>query len=333
LTHSPVEGSNVGVSEAVVESPARIRSAGMLALKLAVTGLAFGLLFWRQPLPELWAAARGISLGALVIAVFTQLFALFVGTVRWRALLHAYGAREIPAFSALFRVYLVGYFYNTYLPGAVGGDFMRGVLTRKAFGADGTTRAVAVVFVERVLGLAGLMALTSLSVALLAQNALSGRIRSFAVLAMLGALLGVLALSNGRRLARFAPARLAGLLDALPELQQPAPFVLAMLLSIVTHTLVALCGHVLIQAMLPSVTLSQSLWAMPLAAAAGYFPFTVAGAGTRDLAMVQLYMSSDVPRATAVATALAFLLTTLIAAGIGGLLQWIAPLELRRRDE
>jgi hypothetical protein len=80
------------------------------------------------------------------------------------------------------------------------------------------------------------------------------------------------------------------------------------------------------------VRLTDSLVAMPLAAAAAFFPFTIAGAGARDLAMVTLYVSLGYPREVALAGSFALLFTTLITAGLGGLLQLLAPLEIRERN-
>lgn len=58
-----------------------------------------------------------------------------------------------------------------------------------------------------------------------------------------------------------------------------------------------------------------------------FFPLSVAGAGPRDLVLVALYETLGIPRAAAVATALALLLVTLLVSGLGGVLQLVAPLS------
>jgi hypothetical protein len=71
---------------------------------------------------------------------------------------------------------------------------------------------------------------------------------------------------------------------------------------------------------------------VPLAAAAAFFPLSVAGAGPRDAVLVTLYGLAGVPKPAAVATALALLFITLVVGASGGILQLYAPLTLEKRD-
>src|SRR5207247_1891221 len=108
-------------------------------------------------------ADAGRALATIPIATFAAAVALVagnvvVGALRWRVLLRAYGATEIPTTAHLVYLYFVAFFYNNYLPGAVVGDVGRGVVTRDAL-AEGATGALSVVLVERALGLFGLFAL------------------------------------------------------------------------------------------------------------------------------------------------------------------------------
>lgn len=312
-------------------SSSRTRARALFALKLAATTFAFWLLFQRVALSELIAAAQQISALALASAFALQLTMLALAAVRWKILLRAYGARHVPAFAPLFRVHLVGNFYNTYLPGAIGGDVLRGVATRSAFGDEGTTQSVAVVFIDRVLGLLGLLTLSVVATSLFAADRFGDRVLAVGILLLSGLGLGIVALGSGPRLARFAPAPLAKVLTRLPLLVSTPPFLSAVALAIVGHILVACCGHVLVQAAAPQVRLADSFVAMPLASGASFFPLTIAGAGARDLAMVQLYVALGYPREVALAGSFALLLTTLLTAGLGGLVQLLVPLEIKER--
>jgi uncharacterized membrane protein YbhN (UPF0104 family) len=304
----------------------------MFALKLAVTGFAFWFLLRKVALAELWRAAQQISLPSLLLGFVLLLVNLALAAVRWRVLMQAYDARHIPGVLPLFRVHMVGFFYNTYLPGAVGGDVLRGVATRTAFGEQGTTKSVAVVFIDRVLGLWGLLALTVISTSLFAADRLGKGVLGLGVGLLAALAVGLLVLSRAPDLARIAPGSVARLLARLPLLSHALPFLAAVALAVLGHALVACCGHVLVHAAAPEVRLTDSFVAMPLAAAAAFFPFTIAGAGARDLAMVTLYVSLGYPREVALAGSFALLLTTLITAGLGGLLQLLAPLEIKDRD-
>ena len=132
--------------------------------RIAITLAAVAYLGSRVDPGEVVAAWRRLSGGAAVTALTLVFVGLATGIVRWRLLLRAYGAINVPSWGRLAHLYLVGHFYNTYAPGGVGGDVVRGVASRKAFGdvtwASATT-GVAEVFIERVLGVSALLALAA----------------------------------------------------------------------------------------------------------------------------------------------------------------------------
>jgi uncharacterized membrane protein YbhN (UPF0104 family) len=103
-------------------------------------------------------------LASAMTAITVVLIGLLMGMVRWRLLLRAYGAIDVPPWTRIAHLYLVGHFYNTYAPGGVGGDVIRGVAGRKAFGDldwASATSGVAVVFIERVIGVSALLVLAT----------------------------------------------------------------------------------------------------------------------------------------------------------------------------
>ena len=309
-------------------APSRSRNRSyLLALKVTVTVGAFAYLLSRQSLSDLGQALTAMSPFAVGLAIAVQLFSLGVGAVRWRTLMAAYGARVRPSLQRLFRVYLVGYFYNTYLPFAVGGDVMRGVVSKNAFGERGATKGVAVVFVERALGLAAVLGITAIAVLLDGGAHFDRRLIGYCVAGLVGVALVIALLAQGRRVAPYLPSFASYVLSSLPSLESPARFAAAAALSGVTQGLVSLCGYLLVSSVWPSSTPWDSLLAMPLAAAASFFPLSVAGIGARDVALVALYGLLGVPRAQGTATAIAYLSVCLIVAGLGGLSQLLAPLS------
>jgi uncharacterized protein (TIRG00374 family) len=109
--------------------------------------LAF--LLWRVDWQELTRIVSQASLGYVGMALLIELFNLTPRVLRWRALLLTQGTQE--PFLRLLSIYLVGSFFNNFLPSNVGGDSVRmlrmGQLTGQ--GAD----AVSSVLVERLGGL------------------------------------------------------------------------------------------------------------------------------------------------------------------------------------
>src|SRR5215207_3536634 len=103
-----------------------------------------------------------ISLAAWLVAIALVGLNVVVGAARWRAVLSAYGAHSRPTLWRATQLYFISFFYNNYLPGAVAGDVVRGVVTRDVFGERGATAGLAVVLVERALGLFGVFLLLAI---------------------------------------------------------------------------------------------------------------------------------------------------------------------------
>jgi uncharacterized membrane protein YbhN (UPF0104 family) len=244
-------------------------------------------------------------------------------------LLNAYGAIRTPSIGYLFRLQLIGLFYNM-MPGAVGGDVLRGVVSRHAFGPQGMSAGLAVVLVERIFGLIALMLLVVgvLSVHPIRMLHLSPWVFAVGLSASIGS---VAAIALGRRLAPRLPPFLATRAAALPALTNVTTFAIALGMSVINQAMVGLMGHWTITALAPQVSVLDSLVLSPLAFAAIFFPLTVAGAGTRDAAMVALYGLVDVPKEGALSASLEILLAYGLVAALGGALSLITP--LRSSDE
>jgi uncharacterized membrane protein YbhN (UPF0104 family) len=305
-------------------APTKKRGASrLMLLQIALTVIAFAYLLHKSDLDVLVASFRSAPLWGIPAGVATLLLVMFAGAIRWRLLLSAYGARTSLPIARLFKLQLIGLFYNL-MPGAVGGDVIRGLVSRDAFG-DRVSAGLAVVLVERVMGLIGLMLLVVgvLAVHPIRDLQLSPWMFAVGVVACVGALAGI---GLARRLAPKLPRALAQQLQSLPELSNLGAFGAALVVSILNQALVGVMGHLAISPLAPQVQLLDSLALSPLAFAAIFFPLTVAGAGTRDAAMVALYGMLDVPRASALTASLQILLSYLIVSALGGLLGILVPI-------
>lgn len=301
--------------------PGTTRARKRLGLLLRLAGTAGGIA-WIATHVDL-AAAKD-SLGTIPLAAFAGAAALVagnvvVGALRWRVLLHAYGAARIPPLATLIRLYFVAFFYNNYLPGAVAGDVARGVVTRDAFD-EGATGALAVVLVERALGLFGLFSLLAVGLGAAAGELDAGSLWLWTALGVGGSLAIVIAIPLARRIAPYLPGKLRDIANKLPRLHDGRSFALAVALSIGTQALVALAGWVLLAALAP-ITLTASLLVVPLAAATAFLPITVGGAGAREAVYVELcgrlfHMSTN----DALAASLALWIAHLAVGAVGGVL-------------
>ncbi|AKF07999.1 lysylphosphatidylglycerol synthase transmembrane domain-containing protein [Sandaracinus amylolyticus] len=289
-------------------------------VRVVVTVLAFAWVLSRVSLDALGAAFLRVSWLAFVLAIAVTMVNMGVGTLRWRALLAAYGAPKLPSFALLYRLYLIGFFYNVWLPGGVGGDVVRGVASRAAFGPAGATSGVAVVFVERVLGLVGLLLIVGTASIVHPIRGVDGVLMWSAIGIAAGAG-AVLAIALGRQLAARAPGPIARILAGLPVISRPWPFVFALALSLVTQSFVALTGHVFVAALHPELPLVTSFAIVPLAMSTSYLPITAGGAGAREAAFQELYSHVGVSFEDATAASLMLAATYYLIGALGGLLR------------
>lgn len=278
---------------------------------------------------EVLAAWQRLSVSAALLSLTLVFVGLGTGVVRWRLLLRAYGAVRVPSWARLGHLYWVGHFYNTYAPGGVGGDVLRGVASRKAFGDlswAGATTGVAVVFIERVLGVSALLALAASAYFIRPLPGLE-HVELWAALGLAAAVGAIGGIALAPRLAPWLPEKLAEPLRALPRLRTVWPFIGAIIASLIIHFLNVVAGHAIMHSLDPTLHFASSAVAMPLISASAFFPFTVGGAGVREAAFAALYGTVGVPEATAYAGSLSFWAMQLISAGVGGLINLWIPIS------
>jgi glycosyltransferase 2 family protein len=288
------------------------------------TGTALGIVYVSTliDVAKVKDAFAKVSLAVMLVSVAIVTASLVLGAVRWRVVLRTYGARARPRLATAVRLYHVALFYNTYLPGAVGGDIVRAVVTRDSFGEHGTTGALAVVFVERLLGLFSLFALVLAGVALSGEAlGLQGSLRLASVVGGAASLAALVMLPLGRRLARFLPGPLARIARQLPSVVRPFDFVHATLLSLAGQLIAVIAGWLILRDLHPGVTFVDALLIIPVASATAFLPFTVGGTGAREAAFVVLCSKLlGMADADAVAASLLLWLSTLIVGAAGGVL-------------
>ena len=300
-------------------------------LQICATVGAFAFLLSRIDVDQLLDAWRSLSPSAFEAALGWTMFAVILGATRWQMLLRAYGAQNTPPLLRLLHLYVVGNFYNIYVPGGVGGDVVRGVVSREAFEggtAAATTSGVMVVFVERVCGVAALLTISALSFIVHPIAALDNVIL-WAGIGIAVAIAAVVGLAVAAKIAPLTPEPIARILRALPPLVMKRYFGVALILSLMIQLSVAFTGHAIMHSIWPAVQLSDSLALVPLAAASAFFPLTVGGAGVREAAFGALYNAVGVPEVTAYAGSLSFWGAQLIVGAMGGLVAIFLPISAK----
>jgi uncharacterized protein (TIRG00374 family) len=122
-------------------------------LRFAVAALALYLAFRGEDLKQVAAALLGLNLWVFTAALGLYFVSQLVFVLRWCVLLRVQSIKI--EFWLAVRLHFLGLFYNNCLPSSVGGDFVRAWYVAKH--TDKKLPAALSVFVDRVVGLAGLI--------------------------------------------------------------------------------------------------------------------------------------------------------------------------------
>lgn len=160
-----------------------------LGLRLAVTIGLFWLIFRNVDFDGVRATLGAVVPRLLLLGLMFQILSTMLAAYRWHLVM---GVLEFPMrFGFYLRSYFKGSFFNQALPTSIGGDAVR-VLDVNARGA-GMRAAFYGVFIDRVLGLVGLLLLNLLANAL-APDLLPHGVYLTINLVVVGGLLGFMAL-------------------------------------------------------------------------------------------------------------------------------------------
>lgn len=326
--------TNIETSDLAKGSPSKsgTRRIAWLLLRIAVVVAILAYIFSFVHFEDLLQAFGRISPLAAVATIALGYVGLMICAVRWAVLMSAYGAQNRPAVLQLLRLQIVGLFFNIFVPGGVGGDVVRGVATRDAFSEGGTTSAITVVLVERAAGLFGLLILATSAFTIHPLPGVGGAVRIWGLIGLLFVVMLVFGVASARRYGRFLPGPVRRIALSLPEIRSLPAFFWVLALSVASHVVVSIAGHVLVSSMVPQVSLADSMVIIPLAVGAAFFPLTVAGIGAREAAFIVLYTKVGVAQADALAGSLSLLFCQMAIAASGGLLYLIYPLSQLKRS-
>ncbi len=261
-----------------------------------------------QTLGRLDMAAVAWALAALALAYVIAFF-------RWGILLRCVGMHS--PLRTIVPEYLLSMFYNHVLPSSVGGDAVRAYyLTRRGFDLHAV---VASTVVDRLLGLAGVVLMsTTLWVAIAATLQIGGILRFgpvIAVLACMGLLIWVARRMAGalkRTLAGFGSPRVRELLLRLFEALEnyaghPIVSVNALILSIASQCAIVFAYVSLGQALHIEMSWLHYFFVVPSVMFMQILPISFAGMGVREAGLVGLLALLGVDTNQAVALSIAYL--------------------------
>jgi len=123
------------------------------AIKLLVSVLLIVLVFWKFPVSNIITNLENAKLGWIFVAFLLSELIIFNQAVRWHYLLIV-PKEQKPGLGVLLKYTAVGYFFNLFAPGGLGGDAYRSIALGRAHNV--IAGSVASVFVARIFGLVAL---------------------------------------------------------------------------------------------------------------------------------------------------------------------------------
>ena len=310
------------------------KSLANWAIKLGLTAGSLAYLLHKVDLEAAWAAGRHISLWYFAAAMGLQIIQIAICAVRWQAVLKAIGARF--SFWRAAELFEIGNFFGQILPGAVGGDAIRVVATRRA--GLGLATTINSVMLERGATVYALVMLTTL-----AEPALIGRLPQtpgvwLFPLLTLGATVGIVMLSLLDRLPghwrRFrivqGLARLAA--DTRACFFRPGNALRIMGIALIGHVNLAMVVWALALGLGAPVTLVDCLVLVPPVILVATLPISIAGWGAREVAMVTVFGLIGVSSPQATALSVLFGIATMLVALPGGVF-WLMERRLTPIEE
>ncbi len=312
-----------------------VRRAWSVGGKIAVSALCLGILGARYAKDPMWRATLGrLEWGAFVLALALLVGGLVLSAVRWTILLRAGGARI--AFPRTVHLYFVGYFFNTLLPTAVGGDVVRAWALR-----DTTPLAVAggSIVVERLLGSACLLAL-GIGGSFALESAAPARIPLVIVGGLYAAALAALFLV---RLPERPPAAEEGrarrVLRSLARIARETKtfrghrnaLAGGLALSLVWQVMLIVVNGVLSRGMGGVCPWASLFVLVPVVQALSMIPISVGGLGVREIGYAEFFRASGLDPAEGAALGFAWLAVSSALALVGGAAFLLRPVSWRVR--
>ena len=129
---------------------ANLRKKSITALKIAFSVLLIYLVFTKVEIAEVWAVIKSANVFYLILALLFFIISKIVAAFRLNLY---FRLLKIPlSHKSNLQLYLLGMFYNLFLPGGIGGDAYKGYLIKKTFDIK-TKKVVSVLLLDRLSGL------------------------------------------------------------------------------------------------------------------------------------------------------------------------------------
>lgn len=259
-------------------------------IKLIITIIMFYFLFQYVDFNKLIAILAKSHGGTILVALLFQLASTYLAAYRWKLIMHLLVFNE--TISYYVKSYFKGTFFNQVLPSSIGGDAVRIIdLTYKGYDKKDAFYGV---FVDRVVGLVGLLVLNLLAT-IIFYGAFDDRFSMLIILITLSGIIGFTLLFHLEKIKFLANYKF---LNLFHRLARRLNNLYADRVLLIKHIAVSVVVHLFSVLTLYALALSIDfhmdfqifLIAVPPVFLLTIVPISLAGWGIREGAMVGIFM-------------------------------------------
>ena len=312
-------------------------------VRLAVSTVLIVVLLYRVNLAELHSALHGSIWWLFGLSTFVIAARIVLAAYRWRRLLKVAGIHV-----SLYRLsywYYVALFFNMFLPTVLGGDIVR--IYRLAQYSGRRVDSVAIVFMERLIGMLAMIGLAVAAVALSPQARQDPRVY-VAVLAIAGLYaLAFVAVFQPRLnrlcVAFFRRLRLERIANEVHSAyaafyalrQHRGVLVTTFAISVVLHVIGVICTYWIGLSLQLDVSWTFYFLAAPIIWLLTMLPISINGLGVREAGFVLFFSAVGVTTASALLLSFLTFAQVVLVGLLGGILDltspWLCPDGRSRR--
>lgn len=292
----------------------KLNKIALLIIKLAISS---GLLYYvlsKVGAEKVLAIIRTISPFAFIFSIIIYIFSIYVSTMRWRLLLpNEFHEKK------LFSFYMIGAFFNTFLPGVIGGDAVKTYYLYKEINSGSIS--LSSVFMDRYIGFVSLMIMGLVSY-IIGFNYLKGSIVEWLLPAIILAfLIGsfvVFGLRFGKRI-----RVLSQFYDYFDHYRnQKALITKTVFLSLVVQILNIISIYVITLGLGQHISLMYFFIFFPVITTISTLPISISGIGLREGTFVLLFGLVGIKPEMATAMSFAWFLSVVFG-GLTGLFEYL----------
>jgi uncharacterized membrane protein YbhN (UPF0104 family) len=301
--------------------PPIAKKIAILSLKLLVSGSLMYFVLARAGIGNVISLIKNINIYIFLLAALIFVWIQFIASIRWSLLLP-----EKHSLKRLFPLYLLGAFFNIFMPGLVGGDAVKIYYLYRETGKG--TQALSSVFMDRYMGLFSLIALGVIAFPFGRGYFKGSWIEWILPLIVLGFMLAsftVFWLRIGRRI-KF----LDNIYNHLHSYRrQKGTLLKAFLLSCVGHSFSISCVYFIAIGLGQHVPLITLFIFIPIIATLSAVPLSISGLGIREASTVLLLGTIGVAPDKATAISFAWFLSIALG-GLTGLYEYFREKDWSR---